>query len=235
MTTTEEWRARRDAAVWSPGGIATLAATHWLDPTPRSFDGVPGHWHAEDGRAMGSLTSGDVSLAPGERWESGNLELRGFERDGAVAVRVYDPSAPAQRGISEIERWPLDDRLRILTRLERTPHRGVPTVAVDGHRSTDDFDGVLHLALPDGDVSLCVQLLDDGSFFAAFSDATSGNESYRFRFLRISAPGPDGSVTVDLNRAYLPPCAFSDAYVCVFPPPTNRWTVPVRAGERLVR
>ena len=87
MTTTEEWRARRDAAVWSPGGIATLAATHWLDPTPRSFDGVPGHWHAEDGRAMGSLTSGDVSLAPGERWESGNLELRGFERDGAVAAR----------------------------------------------------------------------------------------------------------------------------------------------------
>ena len=86
MTTTEEWRVRRDAAVWSPGGIATLAATHWLDPTPRSFDGVPGHWHAEDGRAMGSLTSGDVSLAPGERWESGDLELRGFE---ASLLRVF--------------------------------------------------------------------------------------------------------------------------------------------------
>ena len=87
MTTTEEWRARRDAAVWSPGGIATLAATHWPDPTPRSFDGVPGHWHAEDGRAIGSIRSGFVSLAPGERWESEGLELRGFERDGAVAVR----------------------------------------------------------------------------------------------------------------------------------------------------
>jgi hypothetical protein len=78
-------------------------------------------------------------------------------------------------------------------------------------------------------------MLDDGSLFAAFSDATSGNESYRFRFLRMPAPEPDGSVTVDFNRAYLPPCAFSDGYVCVFPPPTNRWDVPVRAGERLVR
>lgn len=235
MTTTEEWRAHRDAAVWSPGGIATLSATHWLDPTPRSFDGVPGTWHAADGRAVGSLPSGLVSLAPGERWESGGLELRGFKRDSAVAVRVYDPAAPATRGISRIERWPVDDRMRVVARLERTPHRDVPTEAVDGYRSTDDFEGDLHLTLPDGDVTLCVQLLDDGSLFAAFSDATSGNDSYRFRFLRMPAPEPDGSVTVDFNRAYLPPCAFSDGYVCVFPPPTNRWDVPVRAGERLVR
>ena len=234
MTTTEEWRAHRDAAVWSPGGIATLSATHWLDPTPRSFDGVPGTWHAADGRAIGSIRSGFVSLAPGERWESDGLELRGFERDGALALRVYDSSAPAARGISQIERWPVDDRMRLVARLERTPQREVPTVAVDGHRSTDDFEGILHLALPGGDVSLWVQLLDDGSFFAAFSDGTSGNESYRFRCIRIPAPGSDGSVTVDMNRAYLPPCAFSDAYVCVFPPPTNRWTVPVRAGERAV-
>lgn len=235
MTTTEHWRAHRDAVVWSPGGIATLSATHWLDPTPRSFDSVPGTWHAADGRAIGSLPSGLVSLAPGERWESGGLELRGFERDGAVAVRVYDPAAPATRGISRIERWPVDDLMRVVARLEPTPHRDVPTEAVDGYRSTDDFEGVIELVLPEGDVSLCVQLLDDGSLFAAFSDATSGNDSYRFRFLRMPAPEPDGSVTVDLNRAYLPPCAFSDAYVCVFPPPTNRWDVPVRAGERLVR
>lgn len=235
MTTDEEWRARRDTAVWSPGGIATLAATHWLDPTPRAFDGVPGRWHAEADRAVGSVGDGFVSLAPGERWESGELELRGFERDGAVAVRVYDPSAPAHRGISDIDRWPVDNRMRLVARLRRTPHRDVPTVAVDGHQSTGDFDGELDLTLPDGDVTLCLQALDDGSLFAAFSDATSGNESYRFRFLRMSAPTSDGLVTVDLNRAYLPPCAFSDGYVCVFPPPTNRWAVPVRAGERLVR
>lgn len=235
MTTTEQWRAHRDAAVWSPGGIATLAATHWLDPTPRSFEGVPGDWHAEDGRAIGSIQSGFVNLAPGERWESGGLELRGFERDGAVALRVYDPSAPTARGTSQIERWSVDDRMRLVARLELTPRRDVPTLAVDGYQSTDDYEGLLHLALPDGDVALCVQLLDDSSLFAAFSDATSGNESYRFRFLRMPAPEPDGSVTVDFNRAYLPPCAFSDGYVCVFPPPTNRWDVPVRAGERLVR
>ncbi|WP_160297622.1 DUF1684 domain-containing protein [Demequina salsinemoris] len=41
-------------------------------------------------------------------------------------------------------------------------------------------------------------------------------------------------MTVDLNRAYLPPSRFSPHYVCVRPPATNRWDVPVRAGERRI-
>lgn len=235
MTTDEEWRARRDAAVWSAGGIATLAATHWLDKIPRAFDGAPGQWRDDDGRAVGTTEAGVVTLAPGDRWESGALELRGFERDGALALRVYDPEAPARRGISRIERWPTDEAMRLEARLDRSPTREVPSVAVDGHHSTEDFDGVLDLALPEGRVRLCVRTLDDGWLFAAFSDATSGTDSYRFRFLRMPPPASDGTVAVDLNRAYLPPCAFSDGYVCVFPPPTNRWQIPVRAGERLVR
>ncbi|MBT2894349.1 DUF1684 domain-containing protein, partial [Streptomyces sp. McG2] len=55
---------------------------------------------------------------------------------------------------------------------------------------------------------------------------------YRFRFLRTPAPGAGGSVAVDLNRAELPPCAFSPYFLCPFPPPGNTLAVPVRAGER---
>ncbi|MEV7714647.1 DUF1684 domain-containing protein, partial [Streptomyces sp. NPDC088270] len=80
--------------------------------------------------------------------------------------------------------------------------------------------------------TLQVAVEPDGSLWAVFADATSGSGSYRFRFLRPSAPAGDGGVTVDFNRALLPPCAFADHFICPFPPPGNTLPLAVEAGER---
>ncbi|MEU1166893.1 DUF1684 domain-containing protein, partial [Streptomyces sp. NPDC005921] len=74
----------------------------------------------------------------------------------------------------------------------------------------------------------------DGRLWAVFADPTSGHSSYRFRFLYSAAPDADGSTTVDLNRAQLPPCAFADHFICPFPPPGNTLGLAVEAGERLL-
>ena len=50
----------------------------------------------------------------------------------------------------------------------------------------------------------------------------------------MPAADADGHVVVDFNRAYLPPCAFSDFYVCPLPPAGNRLDRPIRAGEKKV-
>jgi uncharacterized protein (DUF1684 family) len=39
---------------------------------------------------------------------------------------------------------------------------------------------------------------------------------------------------LDLNRAYLPPCAFADHYICPFPPPGNILAFAVPVGEKRV-
>lgn len=77
-----------------------------------------------------------------------------------------------------------------------------------------------------------IQQVSPQNTLAVFADATSGNSRYRFRFLRPAAPSEDGSVTVDLNRALLPPCAFADHFICAFPPPGNTLPLAVEAGER---
>jgi uncharacterized protein (DUF1684 family) len=41
-------------------------------------------------------------------------------------------------------------------------------------------------------------------------------------------------VALDFNRAVLPPCAFSDAFICPLPPPGNVLPFPVTAGEKQV-
>lgn len=80
--------------------------------------------------------------------------------------------------------------------------------------------------------------------FVPFKDATSGVETYgAARYLDIKLdeetwlPAGDGSgagrLVIDFNYAYHPLCAYTDGYVCPFPPPENNLRVPVRAGERL--
>ena len=67
-----------------------------------------------------------------------------------------------------------------------------------------------------------------------FSDATSGESTYSVgRFLFV-APNSDGSITLDFNRAVLPPCAFSYAFNCPMPPKENRFAVAINAGEKNV-
>ena len=43
----------------------------------------------------------------------------------------------------------------------------------------------------------------------------------------------DGTITLDFNRAVLPPCAFSYAFNCPMPPKQNRFPFPIEAGEKL--
>ncbi len=228
------WVARRDDAVWGELGIATLASTNWLDATPRPVEGAPGLWHAESDVAVGLIDGVEVRLGPGEQEQHEGLTFRGFARDGATAVRVLDPGAPARRGVSRIERFAYDARTVAVGRIRHTPGAQVSTVSVDGHHAVTDYAAEVDLEWEGASIHLAVEGQPDGTLFAAFSDATSGADSYRFRFLRLPAPAADGTVAVDLNRAYLPPCAFSDHYVCVFPPPQNRLSVPVRVGEARV-
>ena len=73
---------------------------------------------------------------------------------------------------------------------------------------------------------------EDRSLFVPFRDATSGKETYgAARYLDIEEQSGDGHL-LDFNLAYNPYCAYSDDYVCPFPPRENWLTIPIRAGEK---
>lgn len=205
VVTYASWCADRDAAAFGPHGLASLAATIWLDSSPADV-------------------VGEASLGP--------VEVRRFERDGRVAVRIYDPARAAREGMRGIERFPYEPSLVIAGRVEAAPREPVPTLAVDGHRSTTVYDAAVRLTLAGEELTLLAHR-DGDQLFAVFADATAGDD-YAFRMIRVDSPDASGHVTLDLNRAYLPPSRFSPHYVCVTPPPANRWRVPVRAGERRI-
>jgi uncharacterized protein len=70
--------------------------------------------------------------------------------------------------------------------------------------------------------------------FVPFRDATSGTETYGAgRYIDAPYDEEADEVELDFNFAYNPSCAFSPAYDCPYPPPRNKLTIEVRAGEML--
>jgi uncharacterized protein (DUF1684 family) len=72
----------------------------------------------------------------------------------------------------------------------------------------------------------------EASLFIPFRDATSGKESYgAARYLDLE-PSTADEYELDFNRAYNPYCAYSDDYVCPFPPRENWLDLRIEAGEK---
>ena len=74
---------------------------------------------------------------------------------------------------------------------------------------------------------------DPASLFVAFSDLTSGTETYAAgRFMDL-VRNATGIYEVDFNRAYIPYCYYNPTYECPYPPRENRLQIPIRAGEKM--
>lgn len=74
---------------------------------------------------------------------------------------------------------------------------------------------------------------DMQQLFVPFRDLTNGLETYSAgRYLELQRTST-GVYDLDFNRAFFPFCAYNKTYDCPYPPPENRLTTPIRAGERL--
>lgn len=76
----------------------------------------------------------------------------------------------------------------------------------------------------------------DGAIFVPFRDKTTGQQTYhhgRYLELEPTEALSDGEViTLDLNLAYNPFCAYSEAFSCPLPPEENWLESVVPAGEK---
>lgn len=247
----QTWHERRAAEIALPYGPLALIATHWLADFPDGrLDGVPGHWSvdgdavllraaAADGLTVdGAPLDGTVRLGADGAPATARVAHEGrrlpvLRRDGEWAVRIFDPDSAARRAFGGIDVYPYDERW-VRPGLFR-PYGAGRTVQVanaDGRERGLGLAGELAFTLDGDEHTLQVTVEADGTLWAVLADATSGTDSYRFRFLRTPAPAADGTVPVDLNRTLLPPCAFADHFICPFPPPGNTLPFALRAGER---
>ena len=254
----QQWRAGREERLRDPHGTLALIGTHWLDPEPAPIiEGEPVLWSAGPGGKTvvvtakaehgivvdGDPVDGTVSLRADsdEHPQTAivpeyNILLVPIERAGNAALRVYDPKSPALTSFDGVDAFDYDPAL--VVRAKFTPYDG-PRVEklmnADGVVRGLGLDGSVEFDLEDGRHSFQAALGEDGGLWIIFADPATAQSKPFFRFLDTSAVAEDGDVLLDFNRAYLPPCAFANHYVCPVPPPGNTLEAPVRAGESAVR
>ncbi len=74
---------------------------------------------------------------------------------------------------------------------------------------------------------------DSDGYFVMFYDETSGQSTYGSgRYLYVEPPNKDGETMIDFNKAFNPPCAFTEFATCLFPHNENRLPIFVEAGEK---
>jgi hypothetical protein len=73
----------------------------------------------------------------------------------------------------------------------------------------------------------------EDTFFIAFTDATSGTETYpAARYINVPYV-PSGPMQLDFNLAQNPSCAYNKGFACPLPPWENRLPLEIRAGEKI--
>jgi len=144
----------------------------------------------------------------------------------AFSGLAYYPADPKYRAHARLVRDPQPKRVTLAT------SKGIPREMVRVGVFEFEIDGVKQRLAAFKAVPQAGHHHEDRSLFVPFRDATSGKESYgAARYLDIEERPTDENL-IDFNLAYNPYCAYSDDYVCPFPPQENWLIVPIRAGER---
>jgi len=189
-------------------------------------------------RARGKLVRSMVLRSDAEQDPDevvfGSLSLQLIRRGDDLAIRVRDAQSSARMSFPGIPTYPVDPTCRIIAQVE----------PFDAEREVifDDSDGRPQRYMSPGYAMftksgtpcrlLPVFETDRKRLFVLFNDPTNRHDTYAGgRFLY--APLPEGNrVVLDFNIAFNPPCAFTPYAVCPLPPPENRLTVPIEAGEK---
>ncbi|MBA2248033.1 MAG: DUF1684 domain-containing protein [Chloroflexia bacterium] len=166
--------------------------------------------------------------------------LSGFRKRKDVFFKEHDqsPLTPEQRkafrGLSHFEENP---DLRLILDLDTSGEgigEDVTIGTVSGEAKQYTRAGRVSFDVEGERVTLTVfRERTRGHLFMPFRDATAGNETYGVgRYLEPKLL-PDGRISLDLNLAYNPYCAYNHGWSCPIPPFENIVKVPIKAGERL--
>jgi uncharacterized protein (DUF1684 family) len=165
--------------------------------------------------------------------ELGNLRFHAIIRGERVGIRLKDLDSDAVRQFRGAQFFPLDLSYRVTASF--LPSDGKQTVDVPnvlGDVSPTPIAGTAVFKLNGQELRL-TDLGGDAAkgLFFVFSDPTSKTDTYPGgRFLKTD-PVTNGTVVLDFNRAYNPPCAVTPYATCPLAPKENRLSVSIPAGE----
>ncbi len=256
------WRAERAASFKAPDSWLNLVGLFWLQEGPNPFGAsydlrivLPKHstvskagvFYLENGKARYEFARAQRALLNGEAMTKGALEvgdevahnhLRFYliERGGKLAIRARDLRAKNFKAFEGLSFYPAEPKYSV--EAEFVPYDPPKSITITTVVSTElqmTVPGVFRFELMGKQLELIPTLPnpEDEKYFIMFQDQTSGTTTYSGgRFMYVSKP-VDGKATLNFNRAYNPPCAYTNYATCPLPPSENWLDAPIEVGERI--
>ena len=228
-------RAPSNRLVLDHPALAPRAGTFTLDSK-----GVHFKARRDSGITHAGLPVSSMDMVMDTRGEptvvsSGPLRFFIIERAGKIGVRVRDVDSPRRREFVPIDYFPIATDWVFTARFEPyEPHRHIRIINILGLEEEMDCPGAL-VFNKDGRewrLDAVLESPNDQTLFVMFGDRTNGKGSYGGgRFLHTPLPA-GGTVRVDFNEAYNPPCAFNNFATCPLPPEQNKLALRVESGEK---
>lgn len=201
------------------------AELHIAADTPVQIEGVPVTTAAlRDDAAEGGPTLVQV----------GTVTFFIVRRGDQVGVRIRDTASEVRRTFTGRVWFPVDAALHVTGQfIAHAPGQTIEVENMIGTTTVYANPGRVTFSLHGQDYSLEAFAGDPDSVWFVFRDATSGVTTYGASRFVYAPRAADGTVTLDFNKAYHPPCAFTAYATCPLPPRGNHLPIPIHAGERL--
>jgi uncharacterized protein (DUF1684 family) len=256
-----KWDSSRVVYLKSKNGWLNLAGLYWLKDGPNSFGsdstndiifppiGVEpkaGYFDLTEGTVR-MVSTGQISVNGKPTKDAlmfhpdstntpsaaaGSLTWMIIKREEKYGVRLRDLNHPAIAAFKGIERFPVDSSWRVKAYLDTNARQFVTINNVLGQTFAQSSPGKLRFTLQGKTYSLDA-LTEGDQLFIIFGDETSGITTYAAgRYIYSKWPDTNGYTTLDFNKAYNPPCAFTDHATCPLPPRQNILPLAVTAGEK---
>lgn len=213
----ENWRNGRLTSLTSASGNLALIQTTWFEDDERF----------EPTQILADQPDSVIATELIRRDFDGTVIEKGY--------RLWDSESPAINNFRGIDSYDFDPSWLIKGRFTAFPTK----VAIPFEYLRDN-GGTRDLAVP-GEIQTVVggesyrlnAFDDDGQLLLVFGDFTNKEETYASgRFLFVDRQPGNDELILDFNRAFVPPCGFSNHYNCPMPPAQNRLHLAVRAGEK---
>ena len=249
-----QWHTEHERRLADPHGFLAVTSLNFLTSTPQRFPDAPGSWSTgpdgvvvdlADGESLtvdgaevtGRHTFGVIAERGGIDAGSGDAVIEIAKRGSFDIVRPRHPENPLRQQFRGVPAYEPDEKWVLTGRFVPfdAPREVTVGAAVEGLEHVYESPGRVEFETQGTPLALTVfNGRTPGSYFALFTDETSGVTTYRAnRSLAIEPPAADGTVTLDFTRATNLPCAYTDFATCPLPPAENRLPVAVEAGEKI--
>jgi uncharacterized protein (DUF1684 family) len=224
-----------DSAVLLPAPVPADAGTITLADGHATLVVTPGTEARVDGRPVTRLVLVPDTVPGHKEVQLGSVSLNLIDRQGKLGIRVKDMNSPRRKSFPGLQWYPIDEAARVQAHWVSYPTpKPIPITNVLGQVDDLSSPGYATFTWDGQEVTLhpVLDAPDSRTLFFIFRDKTSGKTTYGGgRFLYSSLPKA-GTLELDFNKAYSPPCAFTDFATCPLPPPQNRLSVAIEAGEK---